>query len=133
MRIVLAAGCFDLFHVAHLRYLQNAKAMGDYLVVSVTRDKYVGKGEGRPIIHEVERLEIVSALRCVDEARLYCDGVDALKEWNPSIFCKGDDWKQRGLPAEITDYCAQNGIQIAFTNPNPHITTGKVIERLKCA
>src|SRR3990167_3597394 len=133
MRVVLAAGCFDLFHVAHLRYLQQARAMGDYLIVSVTMDKFVDKGEGRPIIPEAERLEIVQGLSCVDEARLYRDGVDAMRELKPDIFCKGDDWKQRGLPAEITDFCASNGIKIAFTNPNPHVTTGKVIERLKCA
>lgn len=107
--------------------------MGDYLIVSVTLDKHVGKGAGRPIIPQDERVEIIRGLKCVDEAWLYPDGVDALKAIKPDIFCKGDDWKQRGLPAEITDFCAENGIKIAFTPPNPHVTTGKVIERLKFA
>jgi bifunctional ADP-heptose synthase (sugar kinase/adenylyltransferase) len=95
-------------------------------------DKYVGKGEGRPIIPEADRLEIIKGLSCVDEARLYPDGVVALKEIVPNIFCKGDDWKQRGLPKEITDFCIEKDIRIVFTNPNPHVTTGKVIERLQC-
>lgn len=134
MRIVLAAGCFDMFHVAHLRYLQNARALGDYLVVSVTRDRFVGKGDGRPIIPEDERLEIVQGLSCVNDARLYNDGFDAIKDFKPDIFCKGDDWKQRGLPQHITDYCKQHGIEIAFTAANPHVTTGKLIERVsQCA
>jgi D-glycero-beta-D-manno-heptose 1-phosphate adenylyltransferase len=133
MRVVLAAGCFDLFHVAHLRYLEQAKAMGDYLMVSVTEDKNVGKGPNRPVIPERERLEIVQGLRCVDEAFLYPDGVDALMQKRPQIFVKGHDWKVRGLPPSITRFCAQNGIEIRFTDPNPHVTTGKVIERLKCA
>jgi rfaE bifunctional protein nucleotidyltransferase chain/domain len=137
MRIVLASGCFDMFHVAHLRYLQNARAMGDYLVVSVTRDKFVGKGEGRPIIPEAERLEIVQSLNCVDQAILYNNGYDALKEWKPDIFCKGDDWRQDwrkpSIPDEIKDFCKKNGIQISFTPPNPQ-TTSNIIERVRqCA
>lgn len=130
--VVLAAGCFDLLHVAHLRYLEQARAMGDYLIVSVTKDKYVGKGDGRPVIPEEERLELVRGLRCVDEAWLYDDGVIALRELRPAIFCKGDDWRERGLPLEITQFCSQNDIQIKFTKPNA-VTTSKLIERLKCS
>lgn len=132
MRLVLACGCFDLFHVAHLRYLEQAKAMGDYLFVSVTMDAFVGKGDGRPVIPEAERLEIVRALRCVDEARLYRDGYDALKELKPAVFCKGDDWRQ-GIPQEILEFGAANNIRIAFTKANSHVTTTNLIKRLKCA
>jgi cytidyltransferase-like protein len=136
MRVVLAAGCFDLFHVAHLRYLENAAKMGDCLVVSVTRDAFVGKGPGRPVIPQEERLEIVQAvvrgLGVPGVAALYDDGLDALKECKPSIFCKGDDWRVRGIPKEITDYCEKNGIEIRFTKPNPHVTTGKIAEKIKC-
>lgn len=134
MKIVLAAGCFDMFHVAHLRYLQNAKAMGDYLVVSVTRDRFVGKGEGRPIIPEDERLEIVQSLKCVDDARLYNNGYDALKDWKPNVFCKGDDWKNIPLPAWVHEFCIESGITMAFAPPNAHITTSNLIERIRqCA
>ena len=133
MKLVLAAGCFDLFHVAHLRYLQEARSMGDLLVVSVTMDKYVGKGEGRPFIPQAERLEIVQGLSCVSHAALYACGLDALKELKPNIFCKGDDWRIRGIPDDITGYCEKNNIEIAFTKPNPHVTTGKLFERIKCA
>lgn len=135
MRVVLTAGCFDLFHVAHLRYLQNASALGDRLIVSVTMDEYVGKGPGRPVVPQEERLEIVRAIvrgfDCESEVDLYRCGIEALKKWKPDVFCKGDDWKVRGLPDEITSYCKQNGIEIAFTKPNPQ-TTGNIIKRLQC-
>src|SRR5258708_20504941 len=66
--IVLANGCFDLFHVGHVRYLAGAKALGDTLVVGVNSDRQARflKGGGRPFMPENERAEIVSALRCVD-------------------------------------------------------------------
>ena len=135
MRLVLAAGCFDLFHVAHLRYLQNAARLGDQLVVSVTKDNGVGKGEGRPIIPEKERLEVVQAVLkgfdCPSKAALFEDGFDALKKWQPDIFAKGHDWKVRGIPKHIKDYCRANGIRIVFTKPNPKPTTGGIIERIK--
>ena len=136
MKTVLAAGCFDLFHVAHLRYLQNAAKLGDMLVVSVTKDNGVKKGDGRPIIPEKQRLEIVRAvlkgIAASAKAELFDDGVDALPYWRPDIFAKGHDWKLRGIPKHVKNYCKKNGIKIVFTKPNPKPTTGSIIERAKC-
>ena len=131
-RIVLACGCFDLFHVGHLRHLKEAKSMGDVLVVGVTMDEGVGKGNGRPVIPEGERLEIVRGLWCVFEAELCEDSLDALERWKPSIFVKGADYIGKGLLKEEIAFCKANGVQIRHTRANPQ-TTSAVIERIRCA
>lgn len=129
MITVLANGCWDMFHVAHLRHLEEARGMGDLLVVSVTMDVFVNK-EGRPIIPQEERLEIIRGLECVSAALLCEDSLDALKRVQPHIFCKGHDYVKKGLlPAEIK-YCAENKIRIKHTHRNPQ-TTSNIIERIK--
>ncbi|HEV2829844.1 MAG TPA: adenylyltransferase/cytidyltransferase family protein, partial [Pyrinomonadaceae bacterium] len=67
-RIVLANGCFDVLHAGHVRYLEGARALGDVLVVAINSDFQVGrlKGEGRPILPERERAELVASLEAVD-------------------------------------------------------------------
>ena len=66
-RLVLAHGCYDLLHLGHIRHLQEARKLGDRLVVSVTSDAHVGKGLGRPHFKAEERAEALRALDCVDE------------------------------------------------------------------
>lgn len=132
MRLVLANGCFDLFHVAHLRHLEEARAMGDLLVVGVTADAAVCKGPGRPVIPQAERLEIVKALRCVSGASLCSTSIEALEYWKPRIFVKGHDYVEKGLLPEEIEYCAKHGIAIRYTKPNPQTTSG-IMERMKCA
>lgn len=128
--IVLAAGCFDMLHVAHKRHLEQASQWGD-VVVGVTKDSNVNK-PGRPIIPEGERLEMVKSLKCVTDARLCLDSIDALREWQPDIFVKGSDYRKKGLLDSEVEFCRNNGIEIRFTNPNPQTTTG-IIERIKCS
>jgi len=67
-RIVLAGGCFDIFHIGHVRFLSEAKGMGDYLVVLLESDKNVKqhKGKKRPVFIQKERAEMLSAIGCVD-------------------------------------------------------------------
>src|SRR2546430_8073887 len=67
-RIVLANGCFDILHVGHVRYLQGAKAEGDLLIVGINSDEQVRKqkGNGRPLISQNERAELVAAIEAVD-------------------------------------------------------------------
>ena len=129
-RIVLAAGCFDLFHVAHLRHLQEARTFGALLVVGVTEDAGVGKGNGRPVIPQDERLEIIRWLTFVHEAQLCKDSLEALDYWKPQVFVKGSDYLEKGLlPAEI-EYCKAHDIEIRHTKPNPQTTSG-IIERIR--
>jgi cytidyltransferase-like protein len=120
--IVLAVGCFDLIHVAHKRHLEQASQWGT-LVVGVTKDSGVNK-KGRPIIPEMERLEMVKALKSVADGSLCFDSIDALRTWEPDIFVKGSDYRKKGLLDSELAYCKQHGIEVRFTNPNPQTTTG---------
>src|SRR5947199_5501459 len=72
-RVVLANGCFDLLHVGHIRYLQAARLLGELLVVGINSDRAVRilKGEGRPVMPESERAEILAALSCVDYVTVF--------------------------------------------------------------
>ncbi|MEM7518731.1 MAG: adenylyltransferase/cytidyltransferase family protein, partial [Planctomycetota bacterium] len=67
-RVVLANGCFDLLHVGHLRYLEDSRSRGDYLVVALNTDASVrqNKGEGRPLVPLDERAELIAGFSCVD-------------------------------------------------------------------
>ncbi len=95
-KIVFTNGCFDLLHVGHVRYLQEAKNLGDILVVGLNSDASVKalKGDLRPIQQEQDRGEILSALECVDWVILF-DELTPLKlisQVKPDILVKGGDW-----------------------------------------
>ena len=94
--VVFTNGVFDLIHVGHLRYLQQARALGDVLVVGANSDRSVRaiKGPGRPITPEDERAELLSALACVDAVVVFDEDtphaiVTALQ---PDVLVKGADW-----------------------------------------
>ncbi len=95
-KLVFTNGCFDILHVGHVRYLNQARALGDALVVAINSDRSVReiKGNGRPIVNESERAEVLAALACVDFVVLFDDPtpqniIDAIV---PDILVKGADW-----------------------------------------
>src|SRR5919112_4502136 len=92
-RVVFANGCFDILHVGHVRYLEGARALGDLLVVGINSDEQVRalKGEGRPLVPERERAELVAALRAVDYVTVFNEpNVEALlRAVRPDIHAKG--------------------------------------------
>lgn len=94
--MVLANGAFDLLHVGHVRYLQAARALGDWLVVAVNADASVraAKGPLRPAVPEVERAELVAALACVDAVVLFVDATvaEVLHAVRPHVQAKGTDY-----------------------------------------
>lgn len=100
------------------------------VVVGVTIDRMVGKGYGRPVIPQEERLEMVRALGY--KAELVSDSMDALQHFKPDIFCKGHDYTLKDLLVEEIAYCADHGIEIRHTSYNTQ-STSKIIERIKCA
>ena len=95
-KLVLAHGCFDVLHLGHIRHLQEAKAQGDRLVVSVTADAHVGKGLGRPIHTADQRIEALKALDCVDDAFVSdsADAVDVIDRIKPAVYVKGIDYAE---------------------------------------
>jgi len=95
-RIVFTNGCFDLLHVGHIRYLEEAKSLGDILFVGVNSDRSVReiKGPYRPILPEEERAEILSALGCVDYVTIFDEPtpLNLISLLLPHILVKGGDW-----------------------------------------
>jgi rfaE bifunctional protein nucleotidyltransferase chain/domain len=91
--LVHCHGCFDLLHLGHVRHLQAAKRLGGLLVVTVTPDRLVNKGAGRPVFSEEYRAEMVAALECVDCVAVNCWATAAEAIWwlKPAIYCKGAD------------------------------------------
>ena len=92
--VVHAHGCFDLLHLGHIRHLQEAKKLGDFLIVSVTADRFVGKGAWRPAFSEQQRAEALRALSFVDEV-VVNDAPTALpiiEKYKPDIYVKGQDY-----------------------------------------
>jgi len=95
-RVVFTNGVFDLLHVGHVRYLQEARALGDALVVGINSDRTVRelKGEERPVTNESERAEILAALRCVDYVTVFDDisPRSLIAQLLPDVLVKGGDW-----------------------------------------
>ena len=105
-RIIFANGCFDVLHVGHIRYLQQAKALGNYLVVGLNSDRSVLrlKGPGRPILDQQARAYLLAALECVDAVVIFQDDtVDHLLiELEPHFHCKGSDYTPETVPEKET-------------------------------
>ncbi|HEX6800507.1 MAG TPA: adenylyltransferase/cytidyltransferase family protein [Ktedonobacterales bacterium] len=95
-RGVFTNGVFDLLHQGHLRYLQDARALGDFLVVGVNDDESVRriKGPKRPLVPEHERAELVGGLACVDYVTVFGDNTAeaVVRALRPSIYLKGADY-----------------------------------------
>jgi D-glycero-beta-D-manno-heptose 1-phosphate adenylyltransferase len=124
-KIGVANGVFDLLHVGHVRYLQAAAQEADRLIVAVNSDRSVRrlKGEGRPILDEHARAEIVSALRGVDFVVVFDDDtVGALLErLRPDVHCKGTDYTVETVP-ERAIVQAYGGRTAICGDPKDHST-----------
>jgi D-beta-D-heptose 7-phosphate kinase/D-beta-D-heptose 1-phosphate adenosyltransferase len=95
-RLVFTNGCFDILHVGHVRYLQQARALGDALLVAVNSDRSVRalKGEGRPVMDESERAELLAALASVDFVTVFDDESprSLIAQVLPDVLVKGGDY-----------------------------------------
>jgi len=95
-RVVFTNGCFDLLHIGHVRYLQEARELGDALIVGVNSDASVRrlKGPGRPLTPAKERAEILAALACVDFVTIFgaATPLQLIRALGPDILVKGGDW-----------------------------------------
>jgi D-beta-D-heptose 7-phosphate kinase/D-beta-D-heptose 1-phosphate adenosyltransferase len=96
-KVVFTNGCFDLLHLGHIRYLNQARSMGDALVVGINSDSSVReiKGDPRPVVPEAERAEVLAALESVDYVFIFPDPtpqrvIDAIV---PDVLVKGADWE----------------------------------------
>lgn len=95
-RVVFTNGCFDILHPGHVRYLQQARALGDALIVALNSDRSVRelKGPLRPILNENERAEVMAALGCVDYVTVFDEATprEVIAALLPDVLVKGGDW-----------------------------------------
>lgn len=100
-KIVFTNGCFDLLHIGHVRYLEQAKSLGDILIVGINTDASVRelKGPTRPIQNENDRAEILASLKSVDHTVLFGEQtpINLIKSVKPDILVKGGDWKKEQI------------------------------------
>ena len=119
----LCHGCFDILHSGHVHHLQQAAAMVDVLVVSVTAAEFVNKGEGRPVFGDRSRLSVVSALSAVGFAVLtrQATAVGVIRQMRPDLYIKGSDYEDNGDPRLAAELSA-----LAEVGGSYAVTDGKV-------
>ena len=131
--IVLANGCFDVLHAGHVRYLQGARALGDLLVVGVNSDAQVAilKGQGRPILPERERAEIVASLEAVTLVTIFGEPTvtELLLALKPDIHAKGTDYTEETVPER--DVVRSFGGQVRIVGDPKDHSTSELIRRSK--
>lgn len=127
--VTLANGGFDLLHVGHVRYLRGAKALGGRLVVAINSDSSVRtlKGEGRPVMPENERAEIVAALADVDAVVIFpeLDVRAIIREIRPDIQAKGTDYTADSVPER--DTVAEYGGRVEIVGDAKDHSTSEII------
>jgi rfaE bifunctional protein nucleotidyltransferase chain/domain len=130
-KIVFTNGCFDLLHVGHIRYLQEARRQGDALVVGVNSDASVKalKGPTRPVQNETDRAEILAALGCVDFTVIFPEETPAnlIRQVKPDVLVKGGDWKIENIVGG--DFVIANGGKVLSLQFVDGKSTTKLIEK----
>ncbi len=133
--LVLANGIFDLLHVGHIRYLAGARDAGSTLLVAVNSDESArrSKGEGRPLLPLEERMEIVSAIACVDWVTWFEeDSVDeVLRRLRPAIHAKGTDYTEESVPERETARAL--GIRTLIVGDAKQHATSEMIRKIRLA
>jgi rfaE bifunctional protein nucleotidyltransferase chain/domain len=136
-KIVFTNGCFDILHVGHVRYLYEAKGLGDYLIVAVNSDRSVKaiKGPDRPVNNQNDRAEMLSALGCIDCVIIFDEETpfDVIKLFVPDILVKGGDWKVEDIVGSDV-VAAAGGIVKSIPFVDGFSTTGIInkIENIRC-
>ena len=131
-RIVFANGCFDVLHVGHVRYLEAAKALGDLLIVAINSDAQARrlKGEGRPLMPQDQRAEILSALDAVDFVTIFDEPTVAelLLALKPDIHAKGTDYTEDTVPER--DVVRSYGGRVAIAGDPKDHSSSEMIEKV---
>jgi rfaE bifunctional protein nucleotidyltransferase chain/domain len=134
--VVWTNGCFDLLHVGHVRGLQEARGLGDVLVVGVNSDASVRrlKGSGRPVVTEAERAEVLAALACVDRVLVFAEDTpcEVLARLRPEVHCKGEDYAPPSTrPIPEAPIVRGYGGRIAFLKFTPGASTSELVRRVE--
>jgi D-beta-D-heptose 7-phosphate kinase/D-beta-D-heptose 1-phosphate adenosyltransferase len=131
--VVFTNGVFDLLHPGHVRYLQDARALGDVLIVAVNSDRSVraNKGPSRPINPEDERAEVLRALACVDAAFIFDEETPhaAISRVQPDVLVKGADWGEHNIVGR--DVVEARGGRVVRIEISPGHSTTELINRVQ--
>ncbi|SHG80613.1 adenylyltransferase/cytidyltransferase family protein [Winogradskyella jejuensis] len=128
------AGVFDMFHVGHLNILKQAKDNCDYLIVAVSPDELVKSYKGKkPIIPLDDRMEIIKAIKYVDEVVIQYDRdkIKAFKKYNFDVMFVGDDWKGNDLFQEVENELKKHNSRVHFFAYTNKISSTKLRTVLK--
>ncbi len=132
-KVVFTNGCFDLLHVGHIRYLQEAQSLGDILVVGLNTDASVSrlKGPSRPVQHEMDRAEIMAALGCVDFVTLFGEEtpLTLIEKIMPDVLVKGGDWASEKIVGG--PFVLGRGGSVKSLSFQPGRSTSSIIEKIK--
>jgi rfaE bifunctional protein nucleotidyltransferase chain/domain len=133
--IVFTNGVFDLLHPGHVRYLREARALGDLLIIGLNADESVrrNKGPNRPINPETERAELLSALECVDAVVIFAEDTPAeiIRLVQPDILVKGADWAADAIVGR--DTVEGRGGRVVRIPVEQGYSTTSLVERIKNA
>ncbi len=132
-KIVFTNGCFDLLHLGHLKYLEEARSLGDVLIIGLNSDSSVKelKGESRPIKNETERKAFMMALKFVDYVEVFSEQtpLNLIKKILPSVLVKGGDWAIEDIVGS-QEVIANGGEVKSLTFLDGYSTTA-LIEKIK--
>jgi rfaE bifunctional protein nucleotidyltransferase chain/domain len=136
-RVVLTNGVFDLLHTGHLYYLQQARQLGDALIVALNGDTSVRalKGPARPVQSEQERAYALAALACIDGIVIFNEPrlTSEIRAIRPDIYCKAGDYTLEKLDAGERDALQEVGAQIKFLPFLPGFSTTTLIAKIRAA
>ena len=127
-KIVFTNGCFDLIHIGHIRYLREAKSLGDVLIIGLNSDRSVSSIKpGRPVNPQDERAEVLASLEMVDYVVLFDEETpyELIKLIQPDILVKGGDWKKEDI---VGSDIAKETLSLPYIKD---ISTTGIIERIK--
>ena len=133
--VVFTNGVFDLVHPGHVRYLQEARALGDALIVAINSDRSVrgNKGPGRPVNPESERAELLRALACVDVVTIFDEATPQaiVSRLQPDILVKGADWGADEIVGR--DVVEARGGRVVRLRLTEGFSTSQLIERVRAS
>ncbi len=133
-RVVFTNGCFDLLHPGHIRSLEAARALGDFLIVGLNGDESVRtlKGPGRPVIPAAERAEILASLECVDAVLIFdvLTPQTVIASLLPDVLVKGGDWPGNQIVGREEVEAA--GGKVVLVDVVPGYSTSEILERIRC-
>lgn len=131
MKKVVTFGVYDYFHLGHLRLFENAKTLGDYLIVAVQNGNYIlkTKPNAKVMYTTEERKELVGALRVVDEVVDYTDVDVTIKTLDFDVFAIGEDQNHEGFQRAIK-WCEDNGKEVVRMRRTPGICSSEIKNKL---